>query len=138
VYKPLFKALAKDLLAQCSSKHIVVTLANVGKHKLKDKTAVLPLTFQKSTTGAGISATAGSQAMTPWLAYRAALMLVMPLLEHEEAFVAVSVLVWCSVRCTVEILVIASTSVKLPPLYEYICVIYFLLFSLVFCQYRRF
>jgi hypothetical protein len=95
VYKPLFKALSKDLLAQCSSKHVVVTLANVGKHRLKDKTAALQLTFQKPAgiaAGAGIAGGAASQAMTPWMAFRAALMLVMPLLEQEETFVSVSLI----------------------------------------------
>lgn len=91
LYKPLFKTLARDLVALCNTKHPVVTLANVGKYKLKDKMVILPLTFNKSvaTATAGAASSPANNNLTPWMAFRAALLVVTPVLEQEESFIEV-------------------------------------------------
>jgi hypothetical protein len=87
LYKPLFKALARDLLGATSSKHPLITLANVGKPKHRqDKSSALPLLFSRPPVSDGAALTQ----MAPWTAFRAALMLVVPVLELEETFVEVT------------------------------------------------
>lgn len=88
LYKPIFKTLAKDLTSLCSAKHVVITLANVGRYKLKEKLPVVPLSFQKAATGAASSSQ--NQTLSLWMAFKLALTILVPVLEQEEVFVDVS------------------------------------------------
>lgn len=88
LYKPIFKTLAKDLMALCTVKHVVITLANVGRYRTKDRVPIVPVTFLKATPVGGNPSQ--NAALSLWMAFRVALMVVIPVLEQEENFVDVS------------------------------------------------
>ena len=102
-YKPIFKQLSKDINHLVNNKYNIYTLSNIGKYKIKENKPILPLQFDNNTSNS--SSTSNTTAnnntgsnnngvqngnLNPWIAYRAALLTIVPVLEHEEMFVEVS------------------------------------------------
>ncbi|KAJ1406562.1 hypothetical protein B484DRAFT_209581 [Ochromonadaceae sp. CCMP2298] len=86
LYRPLFRVLRRDL-ALVTAKQTVVTLANCAAYRIKSGPHLL-LTFANGSIKGHVSAGA-AHSLTPWGALKLALLVVVPALEREEAFMKV-------------------------------------------------